>query len=216
MNSCPITRNLNVIFLALTLLNIPATHGESQTLVLSIFTDNLGVASPSETHLYATVTEGGTMTYADITENRIVDRKRVLTTVELSKLREVFTSSQLTSLHGTISGGKFDLVTTRCRWKLSFCAAANASNLPSWTTTERKVKAFPPGRESCFAWSTRFAAQTIEFHGDAGKGSILYRQKLRPVGTRPIGKRGYRRDVLRFFCAARSRDRLYDNKIPMN
>ena len=107
MNSCPITRNLNVIFLALTLLNIPATHGESQTLVLSIFTDNLGVASPSETHLYATVTEGGTMTYADITENRIVDRKRVLTTVELSKLREVFTSSQLTSLHGTISGGNF-------------------------------------------------------------------------------------------------------------
>jgi hypothetical protein len=49
MNSGPIIHNLNVILLALTLVNIPATYGESQTLVLSIFADNLGVASPSET-----------------------------------------------------------------------------------------------------------------------------------------------------------------------
>jgi hypothetical protein len=107
MNSRPTIRNLKVILLALTLLNIPATHGESQTLVLSTFTDNLGVASPSGKHLYATVTEGGTMTYADITEDRIVKSQRVLTTIELSQLREAFHNSQLAALRGTISGGNF-------------------------------------------------------------------------------------------------------------
>jgi hypothetical protein len=101
------SRSLCAVLLALTLGGIPATDVEAQNLVLSIFTDNLGVASPSGKHLYLSITAGGTMTYADIGKEGIVNRKRSLTSREFSELQAVFRNSKLVALNGKISGGDF-------------------------------------------------------------------------------------------------------------
>lgn len=88
------------------ILAIPGWASDPPVL-LSLYTDNLGVVSPSGRRLYAVVTKDGVMTYADKSDDGIVERSRTLTSVELAKLREVLAGSALTALRGSVTAGQF-------------------------------------------------------------------------------------------------------------
>lgn len=78
-----------------------------QAILLSVYTDNLGVVSPSGRRLYAVVTRDGMMTYAEKSDKRIVERRRTLTSGELAKLRKVLAGTELTALRGSVVAGQF-------------------------------------------------------------------------------------------------------------
>jgi len=95
-----------LIGLVFLILAIPGWASD-QPILLSLYTDNLGVVSPSGRRLYAVVTKDGVMTYADKSDEGIVERSRTLTSVELAKLREVLAGSELTALRGAVTAGQF-------------------------------------------------------------------------------------------------------------
>jgi hypothetical protein len=86
----------------------PGNSGTDKTVVLSIYTNNIGMVSPSGKRLYAVVTSSGEMTYADKTKKGVVTRKRTLSPSELSKLNNVLRNGAL----GAIKGFQFDKTRT--------------------------------------------------------------------------------------------------------
>jgi hypothetical protein len=75
-----------------------------QSVLVSIYTDNLGLVTPEGKRLYAEIAKNGAMIYADRTEKGFVDRKRTLTDAELSKLRGALKNEQLSALKGAQLG----------------------------------------------------------------------------------------------------------------
>lgn len=74
--------------------------GNDRALLLSIYTDNVGVVSPIGRHLYASINTSGEMTYADRTKAGIVNCKRILTASQLSRLNSVLHDARLSEIQG--------------------------------------------------------------------------------------------------------------------
>jgi muramoyltetrapeptide carboxypeptidase LdcA involved in peptidoglycan recycling len=82
------SRLLQTGFVTTLLLLTTAVVGlNDPTVLVSIYTDNLGLVTPEGKRLYAEIAKNGATIYTDRTEKGFVDRKRTLSDAELSKLR---------------------------------------------------------------------------------------------------------------------------------
>lgn len=130
---------------ALVLIHPVVDRANGRNVLLSIYTDNVGVVSPSGRHLYAVVTTDGEMTYADRLNKEITDRKRELTATELSRLRAAVRDPNLREIHGTRS----DKSRTHVDYQMSVIVTITTGDAPHEFTLvnydEADGRYFPPG-----------------------------------------------------------------------
>ena len=81
-----------------------------QNILLSIYTDNSGMVNPSGRFIYAVIRKDGQMTYADMTYEHLLYKKRALNKVELTKLLAAIDNEPLLQLKGKMSPQKYHLV----------------------------------------------------------------------------------------------------------
>jgi hypothetical protein len=99
------SRLLQTGFVTTLLLLTTAVVGlNDPTVLVSIYTDNLGLVTPEGKRLYTEIAKNGATIYTDRTEKGFVDRKRTLSDAELSKLRGVLKNEKLSALEGAQLG----------------------------------------------------------------------------------------------------------------